>query len=73
MKSTTTITTTTSETDMETTRKYPRTLEQAFGPYARGPIDEQQDPMPVADRIVVIACCIVGIALVALIAFGVIQ
>ena len=58
---------------METTRKYPRTLKQAFGPYARGPIHEPEERMPAADRIVVIACCIVGIALVALIAFGVIQ
>jgi hypothetical protein len=24
---------------METTRKYPRTLEDAFGPYARGPVE----------------------------------
>jgi hypothetical protein len=48
---------------MNTTRKYPRTLEQAFGPYARGPIHEQQDPMPRADKIVVITGCVVGIFL----------
>lgn len=24
---------------MDTTRKYPRTLEDAFGPYARGPVE----------------------------------
>lgn len=39
---------------MNTTRKYPRTLEQAFGPYARGPISEQYDPMPRADKIVTV-------------------
>lgn len=70
MKSTTTITTTTSETDMETTRKYPRTLEQAFGPYARGPIDEQQDPMPAADRVVIATCCIGAIILIVMAALG---
>jgi hypothetical protein len=37
-----------------TTRKYPRTLEQAFGPYARGPISEQYDPMPREDKIVTV-------------------
>jgi hypothetical protein len=28
---------------METTRKHPRTLEEAFGPYARGHVFEKQD------------------------------
>ena len=57
---------------METTRKYPRTLEQAFGPYARGPIQEQYDPMPTADRIVVAGCCICGIAVLVVVLMGVI-
>jgi hypothetical protein len=39
------------------TRKYPRTLTEAFGPYASGPIhDAHGDPMPMADRIVVGTC-----------------
>lgn len=28
------------------TRKYPRTMEEAFGPYARGPIISEQDDTP---------------------------
>lgn len=36
------------------TRKYPRTLEEAFGPYQRGQIHDS-DPMPVADKIAVAA------------------
>lgn len=44
------------------TRKYPRTLEQAFGPYARGPVYEQhQTNMHTADKIVLWSC---GIAVV---------
>lgn len=46
---------------MNTTRKHPRTLEEAFGPYARGGIYEQVDTHP-NDRIVTWAC---GVALVA--------
>lgn len=39
------------------TRRHPRTLVEAFGPYANdGQFIEPQDPMPAADRIVVIAC-----------------
>lgn len=34
------------------TRKYPRTLEQAFGPYARGPIEEPKRPFDWQDRLV---------------------
>ena len=69
MKSTTTITTTTSETDMETTRKYPRTLEQAFGLYTSADFDHQ-DPMPAADRVVIATCCIGAIILIVMAALG---
>jgi hypothetical protein len=41
------------------TRKYPRTLEQAFGPYTSKDFTDTQDPMPAAD-IVVIATCVLG-------------
>ena len=58
---------------MDTTRKYPRTLEQAFGPYARGPIQEQYEPMPKADRIVVAGCIVAGIIMVALVLAGVVS
>jgi hypothetical protein len=56
-----------------TTRKYPRTLEQAFGPYARGPISEQYDPMPRADKIAVWTGAIGLVLVVALMVVGVIQ
>jgi hypothetical protein len=31
-----------------------RSMNSAFGPYARGPIDEQYDPMPREDKIVTV-------------------
>jgi hypothetical protein len=46
------------------TRRYPRTIEEAFGPYARGPIHEPPEPMSRADRIVIYGCAIAGFALV---------
>lgn len=52
------------------TRKYPRTLEEAFGPYARGPIQEHYDPMPKADRIVLAISCAAALALVVMIMVG---
>jgi hypothetical protein len=55
------------------TRSHPRTLEQAFGPYARGPIDEPKEPMPAADKIVVVGSLILAVVVVALIVAGVIQ
>lgn len=36
-----------------TTKKFPRTLEEAFGPYARGGIYEQPTPLSFTDKIVV--------------------
>lgn len=47
-----------------TTRRYPRTLAEAFGPqHHLAPLVVDQDPMPVADRIVVAACVVGAIAL----------
>jgi hypothetical protein len=40
------------ETTMQTTKRYARTLEQAFGPYARGPISEPYTKMSIADKVV---------------------
>jgi hypothetical protein len=48
------------------TRKFPRSLEQAFGPYTSR--DFTEDPMPTADRIVVITSAIGAIALIAILA-----
>lgn len=45
------------------TRRYPRTLHEAFGPYTSRDFVEQ-DPMPAADRIAMTACAIGAVALV---------
>lgn len=34
------------------TRKFPRTMNEAFGPYSSGPISEPDERMPVADKLV---------------------
>lgn len=44
-------------------RRYPRTLNEAFGPYASGPIEAPQDPMPTADCVV---CWVAVVAVAAL-------
>lgn len=40
------------------TRKYPRTMEQAFGPYARGPIEEPKQPWHWQDKVVLAGCAV---------------
>jgi hypothetical protein len=57
---------------MQTTKRHPRTLNEAFGPYAGGPISEPYAPMDKADKIVIGGCIAVGIAFVALLCLGVI-
>jgi hypothetical protein len=57
---------------MQTTKRHPRTLDEAFGPYARGPISEPYVPMDKADKIVVAGCIAVGFAFVVLLCMGVI-
>ena len=52
------------------TRKYPRTLEQAFGPYTSQRIYSEDDPMPAADRTVIATCCIGALALIVMAALG---
>lgn len=47
-------------------------MEEAFGPGHRGHISEPYTPMDSADKIVVIACAIVGATFVILLACGVI-
>lgn len=37
---------------MRTTKKFPRTLEEAFGPYARGGIYEQPTPLSFTDKVI---------------------
>jgi hypothetical protein len=56
---------------MNNTRKYPRTLTEAFGPYtSRDFVD--YDPMPTEDRIALFASVIGFAAFVGLILIGVI-
>jgi hypothetical protein len=50
--------------------RFPRTLEQAFGPYTSQLITEAEEPMHPHDRIVVIASVIAAVALVVLIVWG---
>ena len=57
---------------MQSPRRYPRTMEEAFGPYARGSLSEPYTPMHTADKIVLTASIIVGIGLLAAIVMGVI-
>lgn len=38
---------------MNTTKRHPRTLDEAFGPYARGTIEEPYAPMTLGDKIIV--------------------
>lgn len=51
----------------DTTRRYPRTLQEAFGPYANGSqLQTEYEPMDQADKIVLAACAIAAVALVAM-------
>ena len=36
-----------------TTKKFPRTMEEAFGPYARGGIYEAPTPLSFTDKVIV--------------------
>ena len=47
-----------------------RSLESAFGPYARGPVHEPDQPMPVADKIVVVASALAAVAVVVMVLVG---
>lgn len=49
-----------------------RTMESAFGPYARGPIQEQYDPMPKDDKLVVGMCLVAVLSLIAMALIGLI-
>lgn len=52
------------------TRKYPRTLNEAFGPYTSNHI-ESDDPMPWQDKLVVVVSTVIAIGLLVLVAWGV--
>ena len=52
------------------TRKYPRTIEEAFGPYNRGNLHVKPEPMHPADKIIVAIGAVVLIALFGSFIFG---
>jgi hypothetical protein len=52
-----------------TTRKHPRTLNEAFGPYTSRDFDHQ-DPMPAADRVVIGVCAACAAILVIMVSIG---
>lgn len=45
------------------TRKYPRTLQEAFGPYTDNRIEEGKRPFDRDDKIVMLGCVVAVIAL----------
>lgn len=57
---------------MQSPRKYPRTMQEAFGPYTRGAIDEPYAPMPMIDKIVLIVSTVIGACVLAAIFTGII-
>jgi len=57
---------------MQTTKRYPRTLEEAFGPYARGGIYEAPTPLSFTDKVVTSISGLILIGLLIAICFGVI-
>lgn len=57
---------------MKTTKRYPRTLEEAFGPYARGPISEPYPQLDLTDKIITGVCGVILFGLLLAILTGVI-
>ena len=54
-----------------TDKKFPRTLEEAFGPYARGGIYERPTPFSLADKVITAVCGVILFGLLAAICAGV--
>lgn len=55
---------------MPTTRRYPRSLTEAFGPYASGPIEEAIPPMHPADKVIVTLGCAVLVGVITAVIAG---
>lgn len=47
---------------MDTTRKHPRTLQEAFGPYTDSQIEEPLRPLDRADKIEAFVFAVIGVA-----------
>tara|TARA_R110000822_G_scaffold19664_3_gene63965 strand:+ start:573 stop:761 length:189 start_codon:yes stop_codon:yes gene_type:complete len=56
--------------DSNRTGRYPRTMEEAFGPYASGGITEKVTPMDKWDRIILSVCLIILTAFIAMVLLG---
>lgn len=56
--------------DSNHTGRYPRTMEEAFGPYAGGGIAEKVTPINKGDRIIIAACLIILAAFIAMVLLG---
>ena len=54
-------------------RKYPRTMQEAFGPYTSFTIDEPRRPIDLEDKIVIVGSAIALVTLVVFIFAGVIR
>lgn len=54
----------------QTTRRYPRTMQEAFGPYTSSNIQEEYPQMPQADKIVLASCAVAAFVLAAFAAVG---
>lgn len=57
---------------MQTTKKFPRTMEEAFGPYHRGGIYESYNPLDITDKIITGICGVILFGLLIAILAGVI-
>lgn len=57
---------------MQTTKRHPRTLEEAFGPYARGSISEPYTQLDLTDKLIAGVCGVILFALLLAILTGVI-
>lgn len=55
-----------------TSRKYPRSMNEAFGPYAHLTPIEDNDPPPIDDVVVTVVSIVTAVALVVFLAFEVI-
>jgi len=53
-----------------TTKRYPRTLEEAFGPYARGGVYEAPSEFGLADKIITGVCGVILFGLLVAIVKG---
>lgn len=57
---------------MQTTKRYPRTLEEAFGPGHRGGIYEPYTQMDLIDKIICAVSAVIIVGVLTLIVMGVI-